>query len=152
MRGAQEAALRFCAFVYLTNGRFVSEDEKPERAGDDAVLFCAIYQQSVMRGGAAEPVPCCYVARIAARARVTEDFLTIHSQHETEFVIVGMAAFAKNSIRNGEKQQFSRPVLQDANPGLRKNFDRAGRVRLDPGFGIEDWRSVGETIPRCIIA
>lgn len=125
MRGAQEAAPRFSAFLNLTYSRFVPEHEKPDWAGEDAVLFCAIDQQCVMRGGAAELVSCCYVARVAARAGVTDDFLATQSQNEAELVIVGVAALAKNSIWNSEKQQFSRPVLQDANPGLRKNSNRA---------------------------
>src|SRR6266478_4458792 len=104
--GAQEAPPRFSAFLYLTDGRFVSEDEKPARAGIDAILFRTTDHQSIVRGGAAEPVSCCYVASVAARARVTEDFLTAHSQNEAELIIVGMAAFAEDPVRNGEKQDF----------------------------------------------
>ena len=55
-----------------------------------------------MRSGAAEPVSCRYVACVTTRAGVTEDFLTTDSQNEAELVIVGMAAFANNSVRNGE--------------------------------------------------
>ena len=125
-RDSSNTAARFSAFLNLTNSRFVPEGEKPDRAGKNVVLFCAIDQQCVMCGGAAESVSCCYVARVAARAGVTDDFLATQSQNEAELVIVGVAALAKNSIWNGEKQQFSRAVLQDTNPGLRQNSDRVG--------------------------
>jgi len=80
--------------LYLTHSRFVTEDEKPERPERDAILFGAIDQQGVVRRGAAESVSSCNVARVAAGARVTQDFLIIHSQDKAELVIVGMAAFA----------------------------------------------------------
>src|SRR5260370_1424916 len=152
MRGSQEVALCFLTMLYRTNSRLVSKDEKPGWTSVDAILFCAIDQQGVVRRGAAEPVPRCYVPRVAARAAVTEDFLTTHSQNEAEFVIVGMAAFAEDSIRNSEEQQFRRPVSQDADPRGRKNIDRAGRGMVDLGFGIGDSGHVGETVPRGIVA
>jgi len=42
MRGAQEVSPRFSTFLYLAYSGFVSEDEKPARAGVDGVLLCAI--------------------------------------------------------------------------------------------------------------
>src|SRR5260370_30047726 len=138
--------------LYRTNSRLVSKDEKPGWTSVDVILFCAIDQQCVVRRGAAKPVPHCYVPRVAARPGVAENFLTTDAQDKAKLVIMGVASFAEDSIRNSEEQQFRRPVSQDADPRVRKNIDRAGRGMVDLGFGIGDSGHVGETVPRGIVA
>ncbi len=85
----------------------------------------------------AESVSCCYVPRVAASAGVAENFLVIHAQGKAELVIVRVASFAKDSVRNGKKQQFSRPMAKDADPRVRKN------CRHGPKAGV------GLSLKRC---
>ena len=56
-----------------------------------------------------------YVTRVAARAGVAQDFLARYAQNEAELVVVGMAAFAEDSVRDREKQQLGGPVSQYRN-------------------------------------
>jgi hypothetical protein len=94
MRGAQEVVLRFPTRLYRANSRSISKGEKAVWTNVDAILFCAIDQQRVVRPGASEPVSHREVPRIAAGPGVTENFLTVHTQNKAELVIVSMAAFA----------------------------------------------------------
>ena len=151
MRGAQEAAPRFSAFLNLTYSRFVPEHEKPDWAGEDAVLFCAIDQQCVVRRGTAEPVSYRDVPCVATRPGVAENFLTTDAQDKAKLVIMGVASFAKDSVWNGKKQQVSRPMFQDANPRPWKNFDWTGQARVELSLGIRASSGVAETVPRGIV-
>jgi hypothetical protein len=134
MRSAKKASPCFSTCLYRTNSRFVPQDEETERAGKDAILFRTIDPQSVVRGGAAEPVARCYVARVAARARIAEHFPASHSQNETEFVIVGVAAFAENSVWNREKQNFSGTLFHNPDPGFGENFGWVGEASIEMRF------------------
>src|SRR4029077_18412419 len=117
------------------------------RSGIDRVLLHAIYLQSVVRGGAAEPVPSCNIAGVATRPRVTKDLLSTHSQNKTQFIIVRVTALAEDSVRNGEKQKLCRPVPQNANPGVRKNLNCRRRCETDLRLRILDSRRVHKAVP-----
>src|SRR4029077_294646 len=94
MRSAQEAGSCFPALLDRTDGRLISEDEGRKPARVDAILLRAINPQRVVRRGAAEPVSCCDILRVAARAGVAEHFRAAHAQNKTELVVVRVASFS----------------------------------------------------------
>ena len=116
MRGAQKVALRISTSLNGANSCIIPKDESPAWSCGDAILFRAIDQQRVVCCGAAEPVSHCEIPRIAARPGVAEDLLSMHTQNKAEFVIVGVASLARDSVWNNKKQQLCRSMLQDTNP------------------------------------
>jgi len=79
---------------------------------------------------AAEAVSYCEVPCVAARPGVAQNFLTAHAQTKLSLSFVGVAPFAKDSVWNGEKQQFSRPVFQNGQFPTLEDFDWTGQPQL----------------------